>query len=53
MALVPDRHAEVFPVILELADKYGLVCFDAQNTIVHLPSTPILERAKSASNAWA
>ena len=40
MALLPDRHIEVFPVILELADKYGLVCFDAQNTIVHLPSHP-------------
>jgi hypothetical protein len=47
MALTQDRYAEVFPVILELADKYGLVCFDAQNTIVHLPSTPI---AKNAGN---
>ena len=53
MALLPDRHIEVFPVILELADKYGLVCFDAQNTIVHLPSRPIPERAKSGSSAWA
>jgi hypothetical protein len=53
MALLPDRHVEVFPVILELADKYGLVCFDVQNTIVHLPSRRIPERDKSGSSAWA
>ena len=37
MALLPDRHIEVFPVILELRTS-TVVCFDAQNAIVHLPS---------------
>ena len=41
MGLLPHRYAEVFPLIIELADKYGLVCFDPQNTVVHLPSSPI------------
>lgn len=38
MSLLPDRYAEVFPLILELADRYHLICYDPQNDIVHLPS---------------
>ena len=45
MALMPERYADVFPVILQLSDKYGLVCFDPQNTIVHLPSRPLARNA--------
>ena len=37
MALLQDRYAEVFPLILQLAAVNGLVCFDPQNTKVHLP----------------
>ena len=47
MALMPARYADVFPVILQLSDKYGLVCFDPQNNIVHLPSTPIARNAEN------
>jgi hypothetical protein len=52
MAVLPDCYTEVFPVIMELADKYGLVCFDAHNTIVHPPSRHISERVNTAGNAW-
>ena len=38
ISLMPDRYAEVFPLILELADRYGLICYDPQNDIVHRPS---------------
>ena len=38
VALRAERFAEVFPLILQLAEEYGLVCFDPQNTKVHLPS---------------
>src|SRR5215472_3347191 len=36
--LHPDHYATVFPVILHVAEKNGLVCFDPQNAKVHLPS---------------
>ena len=38
IALRPSHYAEVFPVILHLAEVNGLVCFDPQNGKVHLPS---------------
>ena len=38
MALQPDRYADAFPLTLQLAEEHGLVCFDPQNTKVHLPS---------------
>ena len=38
VALRPERYAAAFPVILRLAEEHGLVCFDPQNTKVHLPS---------------
>ena len=38
MALRKDKYTDVFPLVLELADQHGLVCFDPQNTKVHLPS---------------
>lgn len=38
MALLHDRYAEVFPLILHLADVHDLVCFDPQNANVHLPA---------------
>jgi len=47
MALLPDRYAEAFPSILELAEAHGLVCFDPQNVKVHLP-TRLREGRKSS-----
>ena len=38
MAVRPELFSSVFPVILQLAEEHGLVCFDPQNTKVHLPS---------------
>ena len=38
MAMRPDKYANVFPLVLQLADRHGLVCFDPQNAKVHLPS---------------
>ena len=38
IAVQPNHHAKVFPVILHVAEKNGLVCFDPQNAKVHLPS---------------
>jgi len=38
MFMLEQRADEVVPVILELAEMYGLVCFDAQTNKVHLPS---------------
>jgi hypothetical protein len=38
MVLRPERYAEAFPLILQLAEQHGLVCFDPQNIKVHLPS---------------
>jgi hypothetical protein len=38
MTVLDEKSAEVVPVVLELAKKYGLVCFDQQATKVHLPS---------------
>jgi hypothetical protein len=32
-----DRYASVFPAIMQLASRHGLVCFDPQNFKVHLP----------------
>lgn len=39
MYLIPERYADVFPLILELADRYDLTCYDPQNEIVHVPSS--------------
>ena len=36
--LQPNHYANVFPVILHVAEKNGLVCFDPQNAKVHLSS---------------
>ncbi|MBZ5575972.1 MAG: hypothetical protein LAP40_05370 [Acidobacteriia bacterium] len=38
LALRPDGYPKVFPLILQLADVHGLVCFDPQVFKVHLPS---------------
>jgi hypothetical protein len=38
VAMLDDKAAEVVPVVLQLAEKYGLVCFDPQAMKVHLPS---------------
>ena len=38
MALLPDRYPGMLPLVLHLADRHGLVCFDPQNSQVHLPS---------------
>jgi hypothetical protein len=38
IALRPTHYAEVFPMILRIAEVNGLVCFDPQNVKVHLPS---------------
>ena len=38
MALTQDNYASVFPLVLQLADRHGLVCYDPQNAKVHLPS---------------
>jgi hypothetical protein len=38
MSMLDDRSAEVVPVILKLAEEYGLVCFDPQAIKVYLPS---------------
>ena len=36
MAIQPEWYTRVFPVILQLADQHGLVCYDPQNEKVHL-----------------
>ena len=38
MALLPDKYPTILPLVLQLADQHGLVCFDPQNAKVHLPS---------------
>jgi len=38
MSVMDDKSAEVVPMILKLADKHGLVCFEPQSNKVHLPS---------------
>lgn len=38
LAMRPEQYSNAFPVILQLADQHGLVCFDPQNGKVHLPS---------------
>ena len=38
MAVRSEHFATVFPLVLRLAEEHGLVCFDPQNTKVHLPS---------------
>jgi hypothetical protein len=38
MFMLEQRADEVVPVVLELTEKYGLVCFDPQTKKVHLPS---------------
>ena len=40
MVLKWERYAEVFPLVLQLAEKHGLVCFDPQNSNMHLPARP-------------
>ena len=51
MALRLDRYASVFPVIMQLANHHGLVCFDPQNFKVHLPENlkpkPVVAPANS------
>jgi hypothetical protein len=36
--LHPNRYAQLLPVVLQVAEKNGLICFDPQNTKVQLPS---------------
>ena len=38
LAFRPERYRDAFPMVLQLADQHGLVCFDPQNRKVHLPS---------------
>jgi hypothetical protein len=38
MFILEDRAEEVIPVVLELAERFGLICFDPQSKKVHLPS---------------
>ena len=38
LSMLDEKSAEVIPLVLELAEKYGLVCFDPQANQVHLPS---------------
>jgi len=38
MFMLEERADEVVPVVLELAEMYGLVCFDPQTKKLHLPS---------------
>ena len=38
MFMLEERADEVIPLVLELAEMYGLVCFDPQTKKVHLPS---------------
>ena len=37
IGVMPDWCAKVFPLILELANTHGLVCFDPQNVKVYPP----------------
>ena len=48
MGLLTDWCAEVFPLILKLAEANGLVCFDPQNFKVYLPTG--LDEAKGYSH---
>ena len=38
MSVMDEKAAELSPTILKLAEKHGLVCFDAQGNKVYLPS---------------
>jgi hypothetical protein len=38
VSMLDEKNAEVMPLILELAEKYGLVCFDPQTNQLRLPS---------------
>lgn len=38
VSMLDEKLAEVVPLILKLAERYGLVCFDPQTNKLHLPS---------------
>lgn len=38
MAIQPNKSYSVVPVVLELAEQHGLICFNPQSGKVHLPS---------------
>ena len=38
MSVMDEKATELLPTVLKLAEKHGLVCFDAQANKVHLPS---------------
>lgn len=38
MVLLPDKYTSILPLVLQLADQHGLVCFDPQQAKLHLPS---------------
>ena len=50
MTVRPEMAAETIPVILELAQRHGLVCFDPQSKMVFLPSN--LETRPSRLTTW-
>lgn len=51
MALRIDRYADVFPVIVQLANHHSLVCFDPQNFKVHLCENLKSERAAAPAKS--
>ena len=50
MAMAWSRCAEIAPVVLDLAAKHGLVCYDPQESKVHLPSQ--LKPRPSRFRSW-
>lgn len=51
IALLPTHYAEVFPMILHIAEINGLVCYDSQNVKVHLPSCFEVKRTDQLDTA--
>lgn len=45
MAIEPEKSERLVPVLLQLAERHDLVCFDPQNHKVHLPPYLRAQRA--------